>query len=169
MPNRVTDPPYLAEVRGAVIGAELNGQIKYHHDNCHRMELISHRLHRSGYWLFVGPIACGVVFMVLFAIQVATGMHIAEEWRFVITGLTAGLPAFGAALNAVRVQGDFETVGERSDATAARLAAVRAALENEPLDFPRLADRTQRTAEVMGADLSEWQTLFRTRPLNLPA
>jgi hypothetical protein len=67
------------------------------------------------------------------------------------------------------VQGDFETVSERSGATAARLVAVRAALESEPLEFPRLADRAQRAAEVMSVDLSEWQTLFRTRPLSLPA
>ena len=86
-----------------------------------------------------------------------------------VTGLTAAFPTFGAALNAVRVQGDFETVGERSAATAMRLASVRAALEREPLEFPRLADRTQHAAEVMSVDLSEWQTLFRTRPLSLPA
>ena len=54
-------------------------------------------------------------------------------------------------------------------ATAARLAVVRNALENEPLEFPRLADRTQQAADVMSSDLAEWQTLFRTRPLGLPA
>jgi hypothetical protein len=111
----------------------------------------------------------GGVFLITFGVQWATGWKWAETIRFFVTGLTAAFPTFGAALNAVRVQGDFETVGERSAATAARLATVRAALESEPLEFPRLADRTQHAAEVMSVDLAEWQTLFRTRPLSLPA
>lgn len=169
LPNRVTDAAYLAEVRGAVIEAELNGQIAYHHANSHRMEQVAHRLHVNGLVLFITPAAVGAIFLVAFVTQAITGLKCAEDIRFFVTGLTAALPAFGAALNAVRVQGDFETVGERSAATAARLASVRNALEREPLEFPRLADRTQRAAEVMSVDLSEWQTLFRTRPLNLPA
>lgn len=169
LPNRVTDAAYLAEVRGAVIDAELNGQIAYHHANSHRMEQVAHRLHVNGLVLFITPAVVGVVFLAAFLTQAVTGWKCAEDIRFFVTGLTAALPAFGAALNAVRVQGDFETVGERSAATAARLASLRNALEREPLEFPRLADRTQRAAEVMSVDLSEWQTLFRTRPLNLPA
>jgi hypothetical protein len=169
LPNRVTDQVYLTEVKGAVIGEELNGQIAYHHANSHRMEMVAHRLHVNGLVLFITPAVVGGLFLVAFLTQAVTGWKCAEDIRFFVTGLTAALPAFGAALNAVRVQGDFETVGERSAATAARLASVRGALESEPLDFPRLADRTQRAAEVMSVDLSEWQTLFRTRPLSLPA
>lgn len=169
LPNRVTDETYLAEVKGAVIGEELNGQIAYHHANSHRMEMVAHRLHVNGLVLFITPAVVGAIYLIAFGVQAFTGWKCAEDIRFFVTGLTAALPAFGAALNAVRVQGDFETVGERSAATAARLASVRNALESEPLDFPRLADRTQRAAEVMSVDLSEWQTLFRTRPLSLPA
>ena len=35
--------------------------------------------------------------------------------------------------------------------------------------MPRLADRVQKTSDIMMADLEEWQTVFRTRPLSLPA
>ena len=79
------------------------------------------------------------------------------------------IPSFGAALNAIRMQGDFDTVARRSLATESRLIAIRAALHAPGLDFARLADLVQKTAEVMGADVSEWRTLFRTRPLSLPA
>ena len=169
LPNRVADETYMTEVRGAVIQAELDGQIAYHEANSHRMRTIAHRLHRNGTFLFAAPVVVGASFLLTVAAQLITGLALAEEIRFFVTGLTAAFPTFGAALNAIRVQGDFETVGERSSATAARLAAVRAALEDEPLEFPRLADRTQRASEVMSIDLAEWQTLFRTRPLGLPA
>lgn len=169
LPNRVTDTSYMAEVRGAVVEAELNGQIAYHHANSHRMETVSRRLHVNGVFLFGAPVVVGVSFLIALGVQIVTGWPWAEDTRLFVTALTAAFPTFGAALNAVRVQGDFETVGERSAATAARLAVVRNALQTEPLEFPRLADRTQHAAEVMSIDLAEWQTLFRTRPLGLPA
>jgi hypothetical protein len=169
LPNRVTDANYVAQVRSAVVEAELKGQIAYHHSNSHRMEMVAHRLHVNGLFLFIAPVVIGATFLAAFAVQWLTGWQWAENIRFYVTGLTAAFPTFGAALNAIRVQGDFETVGERSTATAARLATVRNALVDEPLDFPLLSDRTQHAAEVMSIDLAEWQTLFRTRPLGLPA
>ena len=42
-------------------------------------------------------------------------------------------------------------------------------LAEEPLDFARLADRVQKTSDIMMADLEEWHTVFLTRPLSLPA
>jgi hypothetical protein len=133
------------------------------------MDAAARRLHVNGVFLFVAPLVVGVYFLIAFFVQWFTGWPWAESSRFFVTALTAAFPTFGAALNAVRVQGDFETVGERSEATAARLATVRNTLQTEPLEFPRLADRVQHAAEVMSIDLAEWQTLFRTRPLGLPA
>jgi len=42
-------------------------------------------------------------------------------------------------------------------------------LAEEPLEFARLADRVQKTSDIMMVDLEEWQTVFRARPLSLPA
>ena len=85
------------------------------------------------------------------------------------TFLTALLPTLGAALGAIHVQGDFRTVAEQSSRTAKRLAAIDKILADEPLIFARLADRIGKTSDVMMADLREWHTVFRTRPLSLPA
>ena len=60
-------------------------------------------------------------------------------------------------------------MAEQSKRTAKRLAAVDRVLAEEPLEFARLADRVQKTSDIMMADLEEWQTVFRTRPLSLPA
>jgi hypothetical protein len=185
LPRRATPDGYLAEVRHAVIDGELDEQVGYHHRNSHRMELMGHRLHANGRFLFAAPVVVGFTYLAAFGLQLglrcdvepagafpAKGdylCHIAENIRFYITVLAAVFPAFGAALNAIRVQGDFETIAERSAATAARLTSVRTAMETEAEQFPLLADRTQRAAEVMSIENAEWQTLSRTRPLSLPA
>jgi hypothetical protein len=39
----------------------------------------------------------------------------------------------------------------------------------EPQTFAKLTDRVEKVSDVMMADLLDWQTVFRTRPLALPA
>ena len=79
------------------------------------------------------------------------------------------MPTLGSALGAIYAQGDFKTVAEQSKRTAARLAVLDKILAEEPLEFARLADRVQKTSDIMMVDLEEWQTVFRARPLSLPA
>jgi hypothetical protein len=60
-------------------------------------------------------------------------------------------------------------VAERSRETASSLEELDAAMRQEPLEFARLADRIEKIADLMMADVAEWQVLFRTLPLSLPA
>ena len=169
-PNRAVDSAYVEAVQKAMITLELRGQINYHHDNSRLMELAAHRLHRGGLVLFSTPAAVGACFIAAYiAYRIWPSFDLANGARFYVTALTAAFPAFGAALNAIRVQGDFETVAMRSDEMSERLAAIRAAMVNDPIDFARLADRIQKAVSVMSAEQSEWRTLFGTRPLSLPA
>ncbi len=170
-PKRAVDNVYVEAVRAAVIETELDVQIAYHHRNHYRMALAAHRLHQAGLVLFATPMIVGAAYIAAYALYLASRekMLLAFQMRFYVTALTASLPAFGAALNAIRVQGDFETVSRRSEAAAARLASIRQAMHDDPPEFARLADRIQRAVAVMGAEHSEWRTLFGTRPLSLPA
>jgi hypothetical protein len=168
-PTRVVDRGYVEAVREAVISAELVGQINYHHTNRDRMAFAAHRLHWTGLVLFSTPIAAGVVFIVGYARFILAGATWAYDYRFWIVAVTAAFPAIGAALNAIRVQADFETVAIRSEDTAAHLATIVEAMRKDPPDFVRLSDRIERAVAVMGAEHSEWRTLFGTRPLSLPA
>ena len=170
-PGRSVDSRYVEAVRAAMLDAELDAQIEYHHQNSWRMQRAAHRLHRAGLILFATPMMVGAVYLLAFGWYLVSGGHseLAHSIRFYVTALTASLPAFGAALNAIRVQGDFETVAQRSEAAAARLATIRAAMKDDPCEFSRLSDRIQRAVAVMGAEHSEWRTLFGTRPLSLPA
>ncbi len=163
LPMRVVDQDYLDAVRKAVCTTELDGQINYHRTNHERMAAAAHRLHWAGLVLFGLPIASGLLFVAAYA-EYRPWLH---AYRFWFTAAAAALPALAAALNAIRIQADFETVAGRSKDAADHLTRIREALGREPLTFARLSDRIERAIAVMGAEHSEWRTLFGTRPLGL--
>jgi len=165
VPNLAIDPDYLAAVRDAVREAELKAQISYNRNNAIAMQKASDRLHLLGSSLFWTTfVICFVeLAVVYFRPDIADAY---SEWGVVLTAL---FPTVGAAVNAIRAQGDFQSVAERSDETAINLEALDAALVEEPLEFARLADRIEKVADLLMADLVEWHVLFRTLPLSLPA
>jgi hypothetical protein len=112
-----------------------------------------------------------LIFLTVWAIDFVSGTKNLHHDSVMnsFTFLTALLPTLGAALGAIYAQGDFKTVAEQSERTSKRLAAIDKILADEPLEFARLADRVQKTSDIMMVDLEEWQTVFRTRPLSLPA
>jgi hypothetical protein len=171
LPNRTVNPAYLSALREAVRSVEISGQIKYHAGNAARIAKLEHRMHR-GEQLFFGM--TGALCVAYLGFAWFGGLPIvADEYRAHIldafTFLTALFPTLGAALGAIYVQGDFKTVAEQSKRTAHRLIAIDKILADEPLVFAKLADRIEKTSDVMMSDLLEWQTVFRTRPLSLPA
>ena len=171
LPDRVVDRPYLKAIGRAVQFVEIADQASYHIENARRLAMLDRRMHHVGQMLFaITGIVCAV-FVVLFCVHAlpATDEPHHDLVLGLFTFLTALLPTFGAALGAIHAQGDFKTRSEQSRRTASRLDAINQSLEEEPLDFARLADRVQKTSDIMMADLEEWQIVFRTRPLSLPA
>lgn len=170
LPDSVVDPAYLAAVREAALSAEIAGQLDYHTHNAERTEKLDSRIHHAGQIVFATTAAACVAFLCLVWF---VGVPKEQEERELILGvftfLTALFPTLGAALGAIHVQGDFKTVAEQSARTAKRLAAVGRVLADEPLSFARLADRIEKVSDILMAELLEWQTIFRTRPLSLPA
>lgn len=167
LPQAVVDEDYLARVRQATL-AMIEDQSAYHHANARQMHTLDHRLHRLGGLLFATTAwACvGWIAAKLTGLDTNGGLGI--DLTIAVTVLTAVLPAMGAALYGIRMQGDFNGVAERSHVTAARLDTLRRGLLADPLEFPRLQSRLRRLAEVMLADLSHWRTTYQARPLDLP-
>jgi hypothetical protein len=171
LPDRVVDQAYIAAIRDAVCSAEIAGQAEYHAANARSLAALETRMHLTGFVLFLVTFGLCAAFVVLYF------LHVLPETKDphhdlvlgLFTFLTALLPTFGGALGAISAQGDFRTRSEQSERTATRLEAIDRALTEEPLDFARLADRVQKTSDIMMADLEEWHTVFRTRPLSLPA
>ncbi len=166
LPQVVVDQDYLARVRQAALSM-IEDQGAYHQSNAGQMHTLDHRLHRLGALLFAATAgACAAwIAAKLLGLGANGGM---VDMTITVTVLTAVLPAMGAALYGIRMQGDFNGVAERSKVTATRLATLHRGLIDDPLDFQRLQSRLHRLAEVMLADLSHWRTTYQARPLDLP-
>ncbi|MFO1187313.1 MAG: hypothetical protein U1E87_07595 [Alphaproteobacteria bacterium] len=87
--------------------------------------------------------------------------------------LCAFLPALGAAMSGIRVQGEFASTAERSEAMAARLSQLQGeiALEekNGETGLARLRSLIETTSETMLIEVVDWKFVFRGKPLSLPA
>jgi hypothetical protein len=171
LPDCTIDEAYLAAVRDTVRSAEIAGQLEYHIGNQKRMHRLDHRMHAAGQWLFgITGALCLLFLVVVWIVGIPHGDHSSTEHILgAFTFTTALLPTLGSALGAIHFQGDFKTVAGQSRRTALRLVEIDKALANEPLAYAKLTDRIEKVSDVMMADHLEWQTIFRTRPLSLPA
>ena len=96
-------------------------------------------------------------------------LKLAKPWLLLFA---AGLPALGAALAGIRVQGEFEDYKERSEHMVAELNALEATYEAQLRQQPQLehtAELLIETARVLSEDLAAWQELYGRKRLNLPA
>ena len=139
-------------------------------------------LHRLGIGCFLATFLILLLFLAGYAVMgapplAAAGHAVcsdslllcAKPW---VTFLAAGLPALGAALAGIRVQGDFEGSRERSQAMLAaldRLAQDYRTAEGRRIDLEDTAKMLIATAEMMSEDLDAWQELYGRKRLTLPA
>lgn len=171
LPDRVVDDEYLRKLRDVVRNVEINDQIRYHKSNAACMSRLDHRLHLSGQLLFGATAALCIGFIGMAWSGTLDGL--AQSARDLVlsslTFLTALLPTLGAALAAIHAQGEFQVLADQSARTAKRLMAIDKILAEEQPAFAVLVDRVEKTSDVMMSDLLEWHTIFRSRPLALPA
>lgn len=170
LPSARIDAGYLAATHANLL-ALLDDQIGYVRREAGRMHRLEHRLHRLGGALFtitalvcVGVLATEAVGPLL-AHATGTG-----ELRLPlgVTVVSASLPAIGAAVYGIRMQGDFAGAAERNAALATQLLLIRRIAEDEVPGFDGLRRLIRRTAELLTADVSQWVRATRARPLSLP-
>jgi len=138
----------------------ITGQLPYHRDNAARLHRLDHRLHLAGVALFVlTSLAC--------IIHLLPIGHLVNHW---LTFAGAVLPAFGAALYAIRSQGEFTRVVKRSEAMADKLAQVASELEDvsQTSSSPALGRVAESAADCMIIEVLDWRIMFQARPLTLP-
>jgi hypothetical protein len=159
----------MTAVRDATREAEIKEQIRYNTDHKERTDKLDRHMHKCA------QILLGITLFLCAAFVSVVGSVVLPSTEFIQTYVlgaftlaTALLPTLGAALGAIRVQGDFKTVAAQAELTAKRLTIIDRIMESEPLNFARLSDRMEKASDVMMADLREWQTLFRARPLSPP-
>lgn len=171
LPSTRIDDAYLARFKETLL-ALLDDQLAYLRLDARRMHALEHRLHRLGTLLF-GMTALICVGAVLFeVVALATKSEALHHWTEPLgTAATiagAALPACGAAIYGIRMQGEFAGAAERSATLAERLATLRAALVKDRPDFDTLWRRALRATDLLTEDVSTWLHTYRARPLTLP-
>ncbi len=168
-PPVVVDPAYLEQVHTDLLRL-IDGQIAYLDGDAHRMHRLEHRLHRFGVLLFGLTAAVCLMFLVVELAAVAIpALHDAVEpitiWG---TICSAALPAIGAAIYGIRMQGDFAGTAERDEELAEQLRRVRAVSGAATTSYDALRHRIDQVANLLTQDLSNWLQTYSSRPLALP-
>ena len=167
LPDAKADYAYLSKVRDTV-DMLIADQIAYHRANAHRMHKLESRLHHMGEILFGGTIVACVLWIVAKLAHVPMNFGGTIGLTEIVTWLTAAMPALGAAMYGIGMQGDFAGIAQRSEATVARLERLKRALKDDPLEYARLNARLRRLADIMLIDIAHWRTTYQARPLKLP-
>lgn len=148
----------------AIIAEEIKPQLDYHRASAHQLHHLDHRLHRIGMFLLVASmISC-------FSSVTANIVdhHFAEQYAHIFISLSAGLPAMGAAIFGIRMQGDFGASAERSLITADNLERIVKALSRPSIGLGRQTDLAEAAAGTMLSELEDWHHSYSQRRLELP-
>lgn len=172
LPNVVVRSEYLSACRDLLLEALISGQAEYHEGNAQRLGTIDHRLHRWGELLFLATLgAC--VFHLLVALREEWFGSSVDRWDRWLMFSAAFLPALGAAMAAIRSQGEFHRVVQRSRAMSDELGQLREAVANVPtrpgeLNSQLLQQAVERTTRLMYNEVLDWRIVFQDRPLVWP-
>lgn len=177
LPGATLDRGYQRLLLQSVRAREVREQRHWHEANTHAMEKVDHFLHHSAERCFLYTFAALCIGLVLLVAiitllpeqQEHAVLKIAKPWLLLFA---AGLPAFGAALAGIRVQGEFEDYKQRSEHMVAALNELEATYASQLKQQPQLehtAELLIETARVLSEDLAAWQELYGRKRLNLPA
>lgn len=187
LPNATLDGTYQWRLLNATLTHEIegrDGQLEYHRANSRSAERIDNMLHSWGVGCFIATFLILSAFLLSYGVErmldgapgweahrlwIHNALSCAKPW---VTLFAAGLPALGAALAGIRVQGDFESSRERSLAMLAqldRLAEDYRTAESRQIDLEETARLLIETAQTMSGDVDAWQELYGRKRLTLPA
>ncbi len=171
LPSAHVDAAYLAQVRRDLI-ALIEGQTVYLGEEGRRMHLLEHRLHRLGTMLFAATALVCVSFLgyegLAHIVHHETLEALSKPLAIAATILSAALPAVGAAIYGIRMQGDFAGTAERSESLSHHLSMLRTAIDGDDDGFDTLKRRVDRATDLLTEDLANWLATYHTRPLTLP-
>lgn len=169
LPSARIDATYLGCVRDDLMRL-IDDQVAYLASDAHRMHRLEHRLHLLGTILFaLSALTC--VGLLAFKMLDAFDHRLEPLVHMVSIGSTmisATLPAIGAAIYGIRMQGDFAGTAERNHTLGDQLARLRAVIAEDALSFDTLGRRVKRVTGLLTEDLSAWLQTYHARPLALP-
>ena len=134
------------------------------------MHHLDHRLHLTGTILFATTaLACVSVLIFKGVYGLMPALYaIQEPFSLTVTFIGAALPAIGAAIYGIRMQGDFSGIAARGEALERDLETLHHIIDDDELGFDTLLRRVSRVADLLGGDLTSWLQVYHARPLALP-
>jgi hypothetical protein len=167
VPDVAVDEHYLTLARRAIGRGEIADQMAYHTANATRMRRVGLSLEILGYCLFFATL---LICLYEVAADCPYVPKPTEYWNDICHKLTIILPAFGAALFGIRMQGDFEGSADRSDEMGRRLATIAERMNDQkPISLSELSALSEYAAVIMAEEVGDWGFVYRGRPLTLPA
>lgn len=170
LPSARVGDAYLHRVRHNLLTL-IEGQIEYLTGEALRMHRLEHRLHNFGTILFALTAMVCIWFFVFAAAQMTllAGLdQLTHPLAVAVTMASAALPAMGAAIYGIRMQGDFAGIAERGQTLSHHLAVLRKVINEDVCSFDTLWRRTARVTDLLTEDLQSWLQTYHARPLNLP-
>lgn len=173
LPNVVVNEEYLTACKELLLEALIADQEKYHEENDERLRSVDHKLHRLGEGLFLATLAA-CAFHLIVALSHEWFGKAAPVWDRWLMFCAAFLPALGAAMAAIRSQGEFHRVVQRSHAMHDALVQLRETVAKfEPgsnkLHSQLLQQAVEQTTRLMYNEVLDWRIVFQDRPLVWPA
>jgi len=144
--------------------AGIVGQAAWNEATAHRMHLVGHRIERFGEIVFVLVLAAAISWL---GLRVATP-HTAHELTYILTAITAGLPAIATASYGIGVILDFEGIADRSRRMASALRRSLAGWDPTRASLAELQGVARLAADIMLGDVAAWRLLAQGRRLKIP-
>jgi len=164
MPHGFADGNYAMAIRRALVEGESASQVGFHKENAERQKSMEHWLDRLGLGLFAATAAILIGYL---EAEFGRG-HVSHWVSQLVTFFSALLPSFGAALFAIRVQGDFDESARLSQEMVTRLKTLQSDIPAEKgTSFVFMSRAVEEAAAALTADLSDWRLLYRGKPLQL--
>ncbi len=171
LPTAYAGTAYLTRVRNELL-ALVDEQITYLGGEGKRMHRLEHRLHGVGTLLFA---TTALICVALLAFKGMSQLvphegliELPHPMLIAATILSAALPAIGAAIYGIRMQGDFAGTAERCETLGHHLVILRKAIDADDLSFDTLQRRVKRATDLLTEDLANWLATYHARPLTLP-
>jgi hypothetical protein len=175
LPNVAVNEEYLAACRELLMTTLIAGQERYHKErNIEGLGSVDHRLHKIGASLFLATLAACAFHLFVGLYREGFGEAAAVVWDRWLIFCAAFLPALGAAMAAIRSQGEFHRIVQRSRAMLAELEQLGQAVANVPpraneLNSQLLQQVVEKTTRLMYNEVLDWRIVFQERPLVWPA
>ncbi len=161
------DNDYLG-VCEQVLSSSMTGQVNYHNDNASRHLHLNHSLHFLTLTLFwTTLLACILHSFFENSLKAA----LSESSELIVTaflvGLAVVLPAFGAAIEGINHQGEFERIARRSRAIKIHFDSLVSDLgKKKQISFRELGRIGESFCGKQITEQTDWRSVFFSKDVN---